>query len=101
MAWFYSEASLFSLWMLGAEEFKFYFSHNLMKVWRQRRQDKVFLSLSPVQYVIWQQGARRCGNGRGRLHFADTQACAFMPRPIKMALSACYLLGLAVAVQGD
>lgn len=36
-----------------------------------------------------------------RLHFADTQACFFMPRPIKMALSGSYLQRLAAAVQED
>lgn len=35
-----------------------------------------------------------------QLHFADTRACAFMPRPIKMALSGCYLLGLTVQYRG-
>lgn len=60
-----------------------------------------FVVLPPAWEWLFGQGARRCGNVEPRLHFADTQACAFMPRPIKMAESGCYLLGLAAAVQGD
>lgn len=51
-----------------------------------------------LRAVVW---ARCEALWEPRLHFTDTQACAFMPRPIKMALPGCYLLGLAAAVQED
>lgn len=61
----------------------------------------VFLFFHPLENGCLSEVQGVVGMVEARLHFADTQACAFMPRPIKMALSGCYLLGLAVAVQGD
>lgn len=52
-----------------------------------------FTPLRPTQFkaVCWEQ---RWALWEPQLHFTDTQACAFVPKPIKIVMPSCFLLRL-------
>lgn len=66
----------------------FYFSYGVVTAMGA---ECIFFGPTRLRVVVW---VRCKALWEPQLHFADTQVCAFMPRPIKMALSGCYLLGL-------